>query len=62
MRARQDIASFLGGIAEVIEDAANEMLDHGEFVRRLPSSTMTATASAPPVCLDFALKYERGPA
>jgi hypothetical protein len=56
----EDIASFLGDIAEVIEDVANEMPDHGEFVRRLPPSTMAA--SAPSASLDFALKYERGSA
>jgi tryptophan halogenase len=58
--ADEDVASFLGDVADVIEDVASEMPDHGEFVRRLPSSTMAATTAS--ASLDFALKYERGSA
>ena len=30
---------FLGDIAEVIEDVAEKMPDHGKFVRELPPKT-----------------------
>jgi tryptophan 7-halogenase len=58
--ADEELAGFLGDIAEVIEDAAGRMMDHGEFVRRLPTSTPQASAeaqAAPKV--SFALRYER---
>jgi tryptophan halogenase len=60
----EDLAGFLGDLAEVIEDVAASMADHGEFVRKLPPSTDAArsqqqvAAAAPP--LDFHLRYERG--
>jgi tryptophan halogenase len=53
------IAGFLGDIAEVIEDVANDMPDHGHFVRNLPtSSAQQASASQPAV--SFELSYDRG--
>jgi tryptophan halogenase len=57
----EDIASFLADMEEVIADTAGNMIDHGEFVRRLPTSTAAATQAAAPVPhVSFALKYERG--
>ncbi len=50
-----DLASFLGDIAEVIADVASKMVDHGTFVRGLPTSS-PAQANA----IDFALHYGRG--
>ena len=59
-----DLAGFLGDLAEVIEDVASKMPDHGEFVRRLAPSSEAAAAQrqaagalAP---LNFTLRYERG--
>ncbi len=57
----EDLTGFLDDIEDVIEDVANKMPDHGDFVRRLPPSTAEASAiNAPNV--SFALKYERGSA
>ena len=57
----EEIARFLGDVAEVIEDVADDMLDHGEFLRRLPASTSAVTsASASPPNVSFTLKYGRG--
>jgi tryptophan halogenase len=56
----EELAGFLGDIAEVIEDVAEKMPDHGEFVRRLPPSSAEAHASAPQPHVSFALSYERG--
>jgi tryptophan halogenase len=63
--ADDDLTGFLGDVREVIEDVAAKMMDHGEFVRRLPPSTEAAreqhqasAAAMPPV--SFALRYERG--
>ncbi len=58
-----ELTGFLADIEEVIEDVAEKMPDHGDFVRRLPPSTPTSrpsTVTAPDV--SFALKYERGSA
>ncbi|HSV13577.1 MAG TPA: tryptophan halogenase family protein, partial [Tepidisphaeraceae bacterium] len=59
-----DLAGFLGDLAEVIEDVASTMPDHGEFVRGLPPSTDAARsqqqAAAAASTLDFTLRYERG--
>jgi tryptophan halogenase len=58
-----DLVGFLGDIAEVIEDAASKMMDHGEFMRRLPPSTDAARsqqAAAATPNLSFTLRYERG--
>ena len=57
-----DLAGFLADISEVIEEVANDMVDHGEFVRQLPPSATTEPQSAPLTSLDFSLKYERGSA
>ena len=53
-----EVASFLGDLAEVIEDVADKMPDHGEFVRRLPAQRQEQSAVVP--SLNFALRYERG--
>jgi predicted TPR repeat methyltransferase len=50
-----DIVGFLGDLEEVIADVAKDLPDHGEFVRRLPSSTAAA-----PTSVSFNLRYERG--
>jgi len=58
----EEIGEFLGDLAEVIEDVASKMPDHGEFVRRLPPSSPApdqGQASAAPK-VTFALRYERG--
>lgn len=57
-----DITGFLGDIAEVIEDVAEAMPDHGAFVASLPPSTPAASPASTPTSADFALKYERGSA
>lgn len=59
----ETIAKFLGDIAEVIEDVAEKMPDHGKFVRELPTKTPSAEASAStPGSVSFTLSYERGAA
>jgi len=61
--ADEDIIGFLADIEEVIEDVAEKMPDHGEFVRRLPPSSpppdaqVQAPLAAPKVT--FTLRYER---
>ena len=58
-----DLAVFLDDLADVIEDAAGRMTDHGRFVAELPPSTeelqerRAATVTLPNV--NFALRYER---
>jgi tryptophan halogenase len=60
-----DLCGFLGDLAEVIEDVAAKMPDHGEFVRGLPASSkpanrpLTQAQTAPPK-VSFTLRYERG--
>ena len=60
----EEIAGFLGDIAEVIEDVAASMPDHGSFVRSLPPSTDAAASQAKAAVaaptLNFTLRYERG--
>jgi tryptophan halogenase len=56
--ADEELAGFLGDLAEVIEDAANRMPDHGEFVRGLPPSSQAQPEASPRTT--FALRYERG--
>ena len=56
----EELTGFLTDIAEVIEDVAETMPDHGEFLRRLPPSTPQAQAPAPQPNVSFALSYERG--
>jgi hypothetical protein len=60
--ADEELLGFLGDIAEVIEDVASKMTDHGEFVRRLPPSSEAANATQPAATpkVAFALRYERG--
>jgi tryptophan halogenase len=57
--ADEELSGFLSDIAEVIEDVANKMPDHGAFVRSLPASTERKAESAAPK-VTFALRYERG--
>jgi tryptophan halogenase len=56
----EDLTGFLGDLAEVIEDNANNLPDHGEFVRRLLPSSTPQQAAAPISNVSFALRYERG--
>jgi tryptophan halogenase len=56
-----DLVGFLDDLEEVIEDVADRLPDHGEFVRRLPSSSARQPDSAPPN-VSFALTYGRGAA
>jgi tryptophan halogenase len=64
--ADDELAAFLVDLAEVIEDVASKMPDHGEFVGRLPPSTDAASVQQPGLAampkLNFALRYERGEA
>lgn len=53
----EGLTGFLRDLAEVIDDVANDMPDHGEFVTQLALNT-----ASPPASLDFGLKYERGAA
>jgi len=58
-----ELTAFLEDVAEVIEDVAGRMPDHGTFVRDLPTSTMAAEAQQANVqvpSVNFALRYERG--
>ena len=55
------ITSFLADVAEVIDDVASRMPDHGEFVRGLPPSTAPAQEGAQPSA-NFAVHYGRGAA
>jgi len=55
------IATFLGDIAEVIEDVASKMPDHGAFVSELPHATPTKEAAVAGSS-SFTLSYERGSA
>jgi tryptophan 7-halogenase len=58
-----DLAGFLGDLAEVIEDNAKNLPDHGNFVRSLPPSSPAQeqqTAAAAPTNVSFTLRYERG--
>jgi len=55
-----DLADFLGDIAEVVEDVARKMPDHGDFVRRLPSSSQAAPVPAVLPNINFNLRYVRG--
>ncbi len=54
-----DLAGFLADLAEVIEDSASHMTDHGEFLRRLPKSSAPQQEAAP-ASVSFTLRYERG--
>ena len=54
----EELTGFLKDLEEVIEDVAEGLPDHGDFVRRLPPSSAAQQAPIPSV--SFALKYERG--
>jgi hypothetical protein len=58
--AAEEIAGFLADIAEVIDDVADTLPDHGEFVRKLPPSSASQPAAAAPPNVSFNLSYERG--
>jgi tryptophan halogenase len=57
-----DLAGFLGDLAEVIEDVAARLPDHGDFVRRLPTSSEAVEQQRPEPAprATFTLRYERG--
>jgi tryptophan 7-halogenase len=50
----EEIVGFLGDIAEVIADVADQMPDHGEFVSRLPTSSAQVTAPTPNIMHNLA--------
>jgi tryptophan halogenase len=54
----EEITGFLGDIAEVIDDVADKLADHGEFLRRLPPKSQVQQQQAP-AGINFALKYGR---
>jgi tryptophan halogenase len=62
--ADEELGGFLSDIAEVVEDVAVKMPDHGDFIRRLPLSTEAASSQSPGASMTpkvtFALRYERG--
>jgi len=53
-----DLLGFLNDLTEIIEDNADSMPDHGEFVCRLPPETPAQQAAAVQ-SVNFTLKYER---
>jgi tryptophan halogenase len=53
-----ELFGFLANIAETIDDVANGMADHGEFVASLPVRSDAAQAAAQPAA-NFALRYDR---
>jgi tryptophan halogenase len=55
-----ELVGFLKELEEVIEDGAARLLDHREFVRRLPPSAPQPQAQPAPPGATFALRYERG--
>jgi len=57
-----DLAGFLGDLAEVIEDVAARLPDHCDFVRRLPTSSEAVEQQRPEPAprATFTLRYERG--
>jgi tryptophan halogenase len=61
--ADEELIDFLNDLAEVIEDVAVTMPDHGAFVRNLRPSTEAAKAAAQPAAtppVSFTLRYGRG--
>ena len=61
--ADEELVGFLNDVAEVIEDVAINMPDHGTLVRNLPPSTEAAKTAAEPATkpqVSFTLRYERG--
>jgi tryptophan halogenase len=57
----EELIGFLNDLEEVIHDVADKLPDHGDFVRRLPSSETPQTTAAVPN-VSFTLRYERGAA
>jgi tryptophan halogenase len=59
--ADEELGDFLADIAEVIGDTASKMIDHGEFVRRLPASSPPSNQGQSDVAprIDFSLRYGR---
>jgi len=55
-----EIVSFLSDLADVIDDVANDMPDHGEFVRSLPKSSSEQAKTTSSDGVSFALTYDRG--
>jgi len=55
----EELIGFLSDMAEVIDDVAKNLPDHGEFVSRLAPSTDAAAAAAQPPPVNFTLRYER---
>jgi tryptophan halogenase len=57
----EELTGYLTDIAEVIEDVAEKMSDHGEFIARLPaSSKIQAPAAAPRISFNLSQNYGRG--
>ena len=61
--ADEELSGFLNDLAEVIEDVANTLPDHGTFVRGLPPNAeplkpSTGTPAVTPN-VSFTLRYER---
>jgi tryptophan 7-halogenase len=56
----EEIVGFLKDVNEVIDDVADTLPDHGEFVRKLPPSSAPLPAAAQPPKVSFTLNYERG--
>jgi tryptophan halogenase len=55
----EELTAFLSDIAETIEEVADTLPDHGDFVSRLaPSSEAEAAAAAEPA-VNFTMRYER---
>lgn len=55
-----DLSGFLREIREVIEDVADKMPDHGEFLRQLPTTSQQQdAASTPPVNFSLNVQFER---
>ncbi len=57
-----ELADFLQDLAQVIEDVANDMPDHGGFVQNLPPSMAEANGNGGITTTNFALTYGRGAA
>jgi tryptophan halogenase len=58
----EDLFGFLDDLAEVIDDVAEELPDHGAFVRGRPPSTEAAKTAVQPAAspqVSFTLRYER---
>jgi tryptophan halogenase len=57
----EELAGFLGDIADVIDDVAERLPDHGAFVSQLPPiSGAQGSAATPTPSISFNLRYERG--